>query len=48
MTYRQYGPIDPRRARDVMEKVTTSGGDLVETATECIDTISRIESVEDD
>ena len=40
--------IDPGRARGVMEKVTTSGGDLVETATECIDTINRIESVEDD
>lgn len=40
--------IDPGRARGVMEKVSTSGGDLVETATECIDTINRIESVEDD
>lgn len=40
--------IDPGRARGVMEKVSTSGGDLVETATECIDTIDRIESVEDD
>lgn len=40
--------IDLHRARDVMEKVATRGGDLVETATECIDTIDRIESVEDD
>lgn len=40
--------IDPGRARGVMDKVSTSGSDLVETATECIDTINRIESVEDD
>jgi hypothetical protein len=40
--------IDPHRARGVMEKVSTTGGDLVETATECIDTINRMESVEDD
>jgi len=40
--------IDPDRARSVMQKVSTSGGDLVETATECIDTINRMESVDDD
>ena len=40
--------IDPNRARGVMEKVSTRGGDLVETATECIDTINRIESIGDD
>jgi hypothetical protein len=40
--------IDTSRARGVMEKVSISGGDLVETATECIDTINRIESVEED
>jgi hypothetical protein len=40
--------IDLRRARGVMEKVSTSGGDLVETASECIDTIDRIESFEKD
>lgn len=40
--------IDPGRARGVLEKVSTSEGELVETATECIDTINRMESVEDD
>jgi len=47
-TVRLLTDIDPGRARGVMEKVSTSGGDLVETATECIDTINRMESVDDD
>lgn len=40
--------IDARRARGVMEKVSAGGGDLVETATECIDTINRMEAVDGD
>ncbi|MEJ2129198.1 MAG: hypothetical protein P8X81_10175 [Woeseiaceae bacterium] len=39
--------IDPGRARGVLEKVSESDGDLVDTATECIDTINRMEAVED-
>ena len=40
--------IDPGRARGVLEKVSKGHGDLVDTATECIDTIIRMELIDDD